>query len=213
MRISTQRTRIDSLILGLVALGLTSIAAAADTGLSGAALVQALQRGGYVLVMRHANSPGTPPDKAAADPDNTRLERQLDDAGRKAATDIGVALKDRHIRVGALYVSPTFRALQTARLAQLGKPQIAPELDEPAQGMQGTALAASAEWLRHKTTEIPATATNSVLITHFPNVIAAFKADATGAAAGETFVFRPDGKGGTALVARIKPEDWAALPR
>jgi len=166
-----------------------------------------------VLVMRHANAPANPPEKAAADPDNTRLERQLDDAGRKAASDIGAALKARHIRIGTVFVSPTFRAQQTARLAQLGKSRIAPELDEPAQGMQGTAAAASAQWLQHQTTEAPAAGTNTVLITHMPNVMAAFKADAAGAAAGEIFVFHPDGKGGSTLVARLKPEDWAALPR
>jgi phosphohistidine phosphatase SixA len=213
MKIGTLGIRIGTLGIGLAAFGLSGIAAAAEGGLTGAALVQALQRGGYVLVMRHANAPANPPDKAAADPNNTKLERQLDDAGRKAATDVGIAIRSRNIRIGAVYISPTFRALQTAQLAQLGKPQVAPELDEPAQGMQGTAVAASTQWLQHKTMEAPAAGTNTVLITHMPNVMAAFKADAAGAAAGEAFVFHPDGKGGTALVARLKPEDWAVLPR
>jgi phosphohistidine phosphatase SixA len=198
--------------LGLTALGLPAMAAAADGPLRGAALVQALQHGGYVIVMRHAYAPGNPPDKAAADPGNTQLERQLDDVGRKAATDIGTALRERHIRIGAVLTSPTFRARQTVQLARLGKAQITPELDEPAQGMQGTTTEAGAQWLRQKTTEPPAAGTNTVLITHYPNVMAAFKDEATGAAAGEMLVFHPDGKGGSTLVARIKPDDWATLP-
>ena len=36
--------------------------------LSGAALANALKQGGFVLVMRHANSPAQPPAKADADP-------------------------------------------------------------------------------------------------------------------------------------------------
>jgi phosphohistidine phosphatase SixA len=162
--------------------------------------------------MRHANAPADPPEKAAADPGNTHLERQLDEAGRKAATDIGAAIRSRHIPIGAVLISPTFRALQTAQLAQLARPQVAPQLDEPAKGMAGTATEASTQWLQQKTKEPPAAGTNTVLITHFPNVTAAFKTDAAGAAAGEAFVFHPDGKGGSTLVARLKPEDWAALP-
>jgi hypothetical protein len=54
--------------------------------LSGAALVNALKQGGYVIVMRHASSPAVPPDKEHANADNTKLERQLDAAGRAGAT-------------------------------------------------------------------------------------------------------------------------------
>jgi hypothetical protein len=37
--------------------------------LYGEALIKALQKGGYVLVMRHASSPREVPDKQAANPD------------------------------------------------------------------------------------------------------------------------------------------------
>jgi hypothetical protein len=49
-------------------------------------LVKALQSGGYVLVMRHASSPREAPSKEVANADNTKLERQLDEAGRKGRT-------------------------------------------------------------------------------------------------------------------------------
>jgi hypothetical protein len=49
--------------------------------LEGAALVRALERGGYVVVMRHASSPSDPPAKDSADAENTRDERQLDEKG------------------------------------------------------------------------------------------------------------------------------------
>ena len=38
--------------------------------LSGAALVTALQQGGYVLLMRHASSPPAPPTAGTAEHDN-----------------------------------------------------------------------------------------------------------------------------------------------
>ncbi|MFI4914779.1 MAG: histidine phosphatase family protein, partial [Steroidobacterales bacterium] len=85
--------------------------------LGGAALLSALRRGGYVLVMRHASSPRTLPDKSAADPDNTQLERQLDDQGRSQAQAMGEALRKLHIPVGDVWSSPTYRARLTAKLA------------------------------------------------------------------------------------------------
>jgi hypothetical protein len=56
-------------------------------------LVTELQSGGYVLVMRHASSPRQAPTSATANPDNSKLERQLDHAGREGATAMGDALR------------------------------------------------------------------------------------------------------------------------
>jgi phosphohistidine phosphatase SixA len=201
-----------ALALALAAVGSTA-SSAADSTLSGAALVKALQQGGYVLVMRHANAPAALPDKASADPANTKLERQLDEAGRKSATDMGAAIRALHIPVGTVLISPTYRALQTVQLAQLGHAQAAAELDEPAQGMQGTALAPQAQWLQRKAAEAPPAGTNTVLITHVPNIMAAFMQEGARMEPGEALVFHPDGKGGTTLVARVKAEEWATLPR
>ena len=38
-------------------------------------LADALQEGGYVIVMRHASAPRDPPDETTANPDNTNRER------------------------------------------------------------------------------------------------------------------------------------------
>jgi hypothetical protein len=53
--------------------------------LHGEALVKALQKDGYILVMRHASLPREVPDKPAANPDNSKPERQLDEGGRNTA--------------------------------------------------------------------------------------------------------------------------------
>jgi hypothetical protein len=54
-------------------------AATSAASLTGKDLTAALQRGGYVVLMRHASLPRSPPDPAQADPDNRHHERQLDE--------------------------------------------------------------------------------------------------------------------------------------
>lgn len=177
-------------------------------GLSGDGLVNALRQGGYVLVMRHANSPAQPPDRRAADPKNVKLERQLDQTGRDTARAMGEAVKRLRIPVGDVFSSPTFRAMQTAELAGLGKEKTFAELDEGAAGMQSGPEAARVAWLKAKVAEAPRAGTDTVIVTHAPNIANTFGIDA---AAGEAVVFRPDGKGGAVEVARIKIQDWPVL--
>ena len=75
--------------------------------------------------------------------------------------------------------------------------------------MQG-GTAAQAEWLKKRVTQF-SSGPNTVLVTHAPNLTAAFPEAAMGLADGEALIFGPDGKGGAAVVARIKIEDWAKL--
>ena len=82
-----------------------------------ASLVALLRQGGYVILMRHANSPGALPDAASADPENTGHERQLDAAGLADATAFGAGLRRARVRIGAVFISPTFRARETLRAA------------------------------------------------------------------------------------------------
>jgi len=176
--------------------------------LTGAALVNALRHGGYVLVMRHASSLFAAPDKSAANPDNPRFERQLDETGRSTAGTMGEAIKQLRIRVGDVFSSPTYRALESVRIAALGQPKTYAELDEGAQGMQSGADPQKSAWLRAKAAERPRSGTNTFIVTHTPNIVGAFGQDAGRIAAGEALVFHPDGKGGAELVARIRIEEW-----
>jgi phosphohistidine phosphatase SixA len=174
--------------------------------LSGEALVKALRQGGYAIVMRHASSPRQAPDKQTADADNTNCERQLDEAGRASATAMGRAYRDLKIPVGDVFTSPTYRALETVRLAQLRDPRTVVELGDGGQSMQGV-TEGQAEWLRQKVAKVPA-GTNTLLVTHFPNISRAFPQWSSGLADGESLVIGSDGKGGTTLIARIKIEEW-----
>lgn len=172
--------------------------------LSGDALVKTLQQGGYVIVMRHASSPREVPDRSAANPDNTKPERQLDAAGRASATAFGQALRNLKIPVSDVLSSPAYRALETAKYAQL-RPQEITELGDNGQSMSG-GTAAQAAWLQKSVTQMPK-GTNTLLITHQPNLVGAFPQLAQGVEDGEALIFGPD----TTLVARVKIDEWPKL--
>ena len=177
--------------------------------LSGQALVNALRQGGYTLVMRHTSSPREAPARGAANPDNVNLERQLDETGRATATAMGEALRALKIPIGVVLTSPTYRARETVRFARLPNGRAQTELGDGGRSMQGVTPAQTA-WLKNKATEFPR-GTNAILVTHFPNMSAAFPQWTSGLADGETLVLGPDGHGGATLVARIKIEQWAQL--
>jgi phosphohistidine phosphatase SixA len=174
-----------------------------------AALVEFLQKGGYIIVMRHASSPREVPTTQAANPDNTTPERQLDAEGRATATAFGKALRDFKIPIGTVFVSPTYRALETARYAQLPMPQPRPELGDNGQSMSG-GTEAQAAWLQKQVTQFP-TGTNTILITHLPNLTRAFPQLAMGMADGEALIFGSDHKGGSVFMAHVKIEWWPKL--
>jgi hypothetical protein len=46
--------------------------------LSSEALVKSSRQGGYVIIVRHTSSPRDAPTQASANPDNVKLERQLE---------------------------------------------------------------------------------------------------------------------------------------
>jgi phosphohistidine phosphatase SixA len=174
--------------------------------LFGAALLKTLRAGGCVLVMRHANSPAAPPDATTADADNINRERQLDDIGRSDANTVGAAIRSLHIPIGAVLSSPTYRARETIRLASLGTPTIVQELDEGTP----TPNDAKALWLKNKVARPPRAKTNTLIVTHSPNINGAFSDLTPGIAQGEVLVFHVE-KGAAKLIARIKPRDWINL--
>jgi phosphohistidine phosphatase SixA len=177
--------------------------------LSGPELVKALHKGGYVILMRHASSPREKPEFRQADPGNLNGERQLDDLGKLNAEAFGKALKHLKIPVGEVFTSPTYRAIQTARLANLSSPRPQAELGENGPNMQA-ASDAQAAWLQKKVAEFPAGA-NTILITHLPNILKAFPQLTPAPEDGEAIVFGPDGKGGATAVARIKMDEWPKM--
>jgi len=199
-------------LVGVVAFvgGLTIRAPTVVQGqtLSADAIVTSLRQGGYVMVMRHASSPRESPDKRTANADNVKLERQLDEAGRSGSTAMGRALRDLKIPVGDVLTSPTYRALETVRLAQLANPRTYVELGDGGQSMQGVSDAQGA-WLRERATRLPK-GTNTIIVTHMPNIARAFP-DWGAVADGEVVIVGSDDKGRSRPLGRIKIEEWSRL--
>ena len=135
--------------------------------LSGSALLDALRNGGYVIVMRHASSPREAPDKSVANPDNVNLERQLDEAGRSSAVAMGTAIRQLKIPIGEVFTSPTYRAMETVRLARLSNPLAQSELGDAGQSMQA-ASDTQAAWLKDRVSRVSA-ATNTVMASSTQN--------------------------------------------
>jgi phosphohistidine phosphatase SixA len=178
---------------------------------SAADLVAALQRGGYVILMRHASSASVAPDAAHTNADNVGQERQLDEQGRSSARTMGKALRRLKIAIGQVFSSPTYRALETVSVAGVGQPTPSSELGESAPGMAGDKNGARAAWLRAKAAVAPAAGTNTLIVTHYPNIAEAFPQESTGLAEGEALILQPDKRGGVSLVARVKIDEWANL--
>ncbi|MGD0906721.1 MAG: hypothetical protein ABSA96_04005 [Candidatus Acidiferrales bacterium] len=177
--------------------------------LQGKALVTALQHGGYVILMRHANSPRDLPTAQTADPENINHERQLDEEGRTTAVAFGKALRDLRIPIGKVFSSPTYRALEMVRYSKLPNAQATPEIGDNGTSMQLT-KESQAAWLQKQAADFPS-GTNTIIITHQPNISGAFPQWSAGLAEGEALILASDGKGGAKLVARLKIEEWPKL--
>jgi len=189
---------------------ITACGGAWAQALSGSELVAALKQGGYVLVMRHANSPQTRPDAAIAAAGNTRLERQLNENGHKTAHAMGEALKTLRVPIGTVLSSPTFRTLETVQELQVGQATTFILLGDGSQGYEFSSFEDSGRFIRTRAAEIPRAGTNTLIVTHLPNFEAAFGDGLSTIEEGEALVLRPDGTTGTP-VGRIKIDEWPRL--
>jgi phosphohistidine phosphatase SixA len=210
MNLAAKMPSLNWLGLMAVLVGLAVGGSVRADSLSGAALVKALQSGGYILLMRHASSPRTPPDAGDAEPDNVKLERQLDETGRSTARSMGAAIKVLRVPIGEVWSSPTYRARETVRLAALPAPTTVDALGDGGQSMQA-ASEGQADWLRNKVAAPPRVRTDTIIVTHYPNIAGAFGQAASGLTDGEALVFHPNGAGAADLVGRIKIEQWPDL--
>jgi phosphohistidine phosphatase SixA len=170
----------------------------------------ALRGGGYVIVMRHG---ATHQDQADTDPlnlANVAQQRQLNDAGRAKAREIGAAMKKLGIPVGQVVSSQYFRAIETARLLGFGEPQPTADVSEGGQVVTPIENNRRTAALRKlAATAVPGT--NVMVVSHKPNIVDAFGKDWFDIREGEISIFKPDGAGGYRLVARVQADEWAKL--
>ena len=171
--------------------------------LKGAALLQALRRGGYVIYFRHTATDFSKRDDAMKSYDDCDNQRLLSPQGREDARRIGEAIRELKLPVGEVFASPMCRTMDHARLT-FGRAPPRPEValrergdgDYPGVVKQLTAPVrpGSIRWIVGHGNPFRAVA------------------GAPHLAEGEAAVMRPDGRGWT-VVARIAVTDWVELQR
>jgi broad specificity phosphatase PhoE len=169
-------------------------------------LVARLRQGGHIIFIRHAATEATQDDPSPdlADPST---QRNLSDAGRVQARQLGRAIRRLRIPVGMVLASPYARTRETAELA-FGRDRVRVTRDLLNEAFPGTDDEDLARRLRRLLAIRPPAGQNAVLVSHGFNL-----QGATGlsVAEGESAVFAPGEAGRSRLVARITVEEWQTL--
>jgi len=134
-------------------------------------LLAALQRGGYALLVRHAQTEPGVGDPPGMRLDDCATQRNLSAAGREQARAIGAVVRSRAIPVAAVRSSQWCRCLDTARLAFGG---FAPVDAWPALNSFFDDRSVEPARTRELRAALPAVlgATNVVWVTHQVNITA-----------------------------------------
>ena len=167
-------------------------------------LVQKLQKGGYVIYIRHAAT-----DHDKVDQDGTNLkdcatQRNLSENGRQQAREIGTAIAALNILIGKVTSSPYCRCIDTATLA-FGKAEVSPDLafsitkDEDDTKRLGKSL-------QRMLATAPAANTNNVIVAHTSNLKTA--AGIWPKPEGVVVIFEPLEDQRFFYIGKIGPDEW-----
>jgi broad specificity phosphatase PhoE len=195
--------------LGWLAIALVVGSAWAQPSPSADDVLKFLRGGGYVVVFRHG---ATHADQADTDPlnlDNVAQQRQLNDKGRADAKAVGEAFQRAGVPIGQSYSSRFYRAVETARLIGGKEPCATLDISEGGLVVSPNENTRRTEALRALVAAAPDPGTNTLIVTHKPNILDAFGRDWFDIKEGEASIFKPGG-GGFALIARVPIGQWAA---
>src|SRR4051794_37651300 len=202
--------------VALAALAVAGFAHAQSTDLK--SLLPALKQGGYVIVLRHGATDPKQEDVYPLDYKDMSKQRQLSDAGRDVARQVGAAFRKLGIPIGSVYTSRLNRAQETGKLISGKEVDAREELNDSSMGstsaMAGSAGGGSSrhgEALRKMATAAAASGTNTLIVTHKTNITDAFGKDWGNVKEGEATVFKADGATTLTPVARVQASDWVAL--
>ena len=176
------------------------------------AVLKLLGAGGYVIVFRHG---ATHADQADTDPlnlDDVAKQRQLNDTGRADAKAVGEVFKAAGIPIGKSYSSRFQRAVETARLIGGKEPQTTLDITEGGLVVSPNENNRRTQALRALVATPPDPGTNTLIVTHKPNILDAFGKDWFEITEGEASIFKP-ANGKYVMVARVQIIQWAAASR
>ncbi|HEY6024240.1 MAG TPA: histidine phosphatase family protein [Pseudolabrys sp.] len=181
-----------------------------------AQIVPMLKQGGYVLVLRHGATDESQKDVYPFVFDDMKKQRQLSGEGRKVARDIGVAFKTMGISIGQIYSSKLNRAIETGSLIS-GAP-LTPVKELTDSGAGSASAMANPNGANTKTgsailalvNKVPATGSNTLLVTHKTNIADAFGKEFADVKEAEALIYRPNPSGPPTLVGRVQANEWIA---
>ena len=175
--------------------------------LEGPALVEALQKGGLTILMRHMATEPVAPDPASFAVEDCSTQRNLSDAGREQARQIAAATQRLGIRISKVASSPYCRCLETARLA-FGTVEVS-ELLSVGDDLSFEEKHQRGRAVREMLAAAPEPGTNAVLITHTGTLLYSFGLDSR--PEGIAHVFQPGPAGTSVYQGSLVPGDWPRL--
>jgi phosphohistidine phosphatase SixA len=213
--IMSRRKLIQGFAIGLILVTVTFLqqARAVDTPATAALteMLNDLQQGGYVIVFRHGATNRDQADTDPLNPSNVAAQRQLSEQGREQAKQVGEAFAQLDIPLGDVYTSQFYRAIETGQLISNQEPNAIVDLTEGGLVVSPIENDRRAEALRTMVLAIPASGTNTLIVTHKPNTIDAFGRDWFEVKEGEASVFKPDGSTERVLAGRFQSTDWITV--
>ena len=199
--------------LGILAVALVTASAWGQTSPLAGDVLKLLRAGGYVIVFRHG---ATHPDHAdidPLDPDNVAKQRQLNDKGRADAKAVGDVFRGAGIPIGKSYSSRFYRAVETTRLISGKEPQTTLDIAEGGLVVSPNENNRRTQALRTLVATPPDPRTNTLIVTHKPNILDAFGKDWFEIKEGEASIFKPEANGTFSLIARVQINQWTAAAK
>jgi broad specificity phosphatase PhoE len=199
--------RVQAAMAALAVMVLATVAGAQSASVDD--IVSKLRGGGYVIVLRHG---ATHNDQADTDPlnlDNVAKQRQLNDKGRADARALGDMFRRASVPLGRVYSSRFQRAVETARLVAGREPEATADISEGGLVVSPNENNRRTQVLRALIAAAPDAGTNTLIVTHRPNILDALGRDWFDIREGEASIFKPDGAGGYTPVGRVQIGQWA----
>jgi phosphohistidine phosphatase SixA len=185
--------------------------ASSQPAASQADAINALRQGGHVIVFRHGATYADQADTDPLNPKNVARQRQLNDDGRALAKSIGESMRKLRVPVAQVQTSMFQRAVDTGTLLSFGEAKSSTDISEGGLVVSPNENNRRAAAFRKLVGEPPPAGSNTVIVSHKPNIMDAFGKDWFEVREGEASVFKPDGNGGHKLIVRILANEWSKL--
>jgi len=211
MRFPDRRDIITAAVAGGLAAMIPAVVSA-QTPMDDKALATALQAGGLVILVRHGATFAEQADTDPLNHDNIAAQRQLNDNGKALAKTFGEALRQARVPIGKVYTSKFNRAYETATLAGFTDIEKTADLTEGGLVVSPRENDRRAAAMRTLLATAPKPGTNTLLVTHKPNILDALGKDWFDVKEGEAGIFRPE-NGKYVLVARVQMADWPRIAK